>query len=423
MRHLVAIALLFAALSASATAAITADPRIPRAGEPFVLSIPDVCRGGRAVVSRSGFDIRIEVTGCGMGNPPMFETLPVSMAPLPPGEYRVTVPQEEEGQPPVARGAFVVVDARPFGIHPFAVPAGAPYELVIPYHTEFVQACAPFESCTIRIGGADVTARRIAGTTFRVTAPARPAGFADVTVGNRTIPGALYFFDRDAAPDPAFFERILLPILVDTRGRDSDWRSEGVVSNPKPWPVETHGGLRFDAHAKRRLAGGQHPRGLAWVVPRAEAEHLSFALRVRDVSRVAQGFGTDIPIVREEDLFRSTLTLLDVPRDPRYRVKLRVYAFDAEDGAEARVVGGGGRVSLTLRRDCADAASCAATPAYAELDVASGAAGERVDLFIELPPGAAGWAFASVTNNQTQQVTIVTPDGTGGVPCTVCSPP
>ena len=40
-----------------------------------------------------------------------------------------------------------------------------------------------------------------------------------------------------------------------------------------------------------------------------------------------------------------------------------------------------------------------------------------------VPLDTTAWAFATVTNNATQQVTIVTPNGSGEVPCTACVVP
>jgi hypothetical protein len=40
---------------------------------------------------------------------------------------------------------------------------------------------------------------------------------------------------------------------------------------------------------------------------------------------------------------------------------------------------------------------------------------------LTLPLDATAWAFATVTNNATQQVTIVTPSGSGLQPCHNCT--
>ena len=121
-------------------------------------------------------------------------------------------------------------------------------------------------------------------------------------------------------------------------------------------------------------------------------------------------------------------TLLDVPFDPRYRVKLRAYMFDDDNEAQhvrttVRIDTHGSSISraftLDLRRTC-QPAQCAYTPLYGELDIPSGASGARANLYVR-SQGLLTWAFASVTNNTTQQVTIINADGAGGDPCRNCS--
>ena len=63
---------------------------------------------------------------------------------------------------------------------------------------------------------------------------------------------------------------------------------------------------------------------------------------------------------------------------------------------------------------------CAAVPWSAEVDLFPGEAGERRNLYVNVPAGTTAWAFATVTNNKTQEVTIVRPSGTGGEPCLPC---
>jgi len=52
---------------------------------------------------------------------------------------------------------------------------------------------------------------------------------------------------------------------------------------------------------------------------------------VRDLSRQAEAFGTEVPVVREKDWKRGSLSLLNVRSDPRFRITLRVYLEDETD--------------------------------------------------------------------------------------------
>jgi hypothetical protein len=157
------------------------------------------------------------------------------------------------------------------------------------------------------------------------------------------------------------------------------------------------------------------PLGFGLLLPRADADDVSVAIRIRDTSRVSEGFGTEIPAVREEDMaYDEPLTMLDVPLESRYRGKLRVYAFLPDvltSEARVQLVARGGDAQpglqvLQLRRDCA---TCPEMPLYGELDLPATTVLGRVDVRIDGPDEALTWGFITITNNDTQQVTTVTP--------------
>jgi hypothetical protein len=159
-------------------------------------------------------------------------------------------------------------------------------------------------------------------------------------------------------------------------------------------------------------------------VPKPLADAAKMSLRVRDTSKNAASLGTDIPVVRGSDA-AGDLTLIDIPVEPQYRATLRIYAFTAAPM----------QVGVTIYREDGlipidhldlDLIGIVNTlfdpfpshPAYLALDPltpAVRAAGGRVR--IELtnynqilsPPPPPIWAFVSITNNETQQVTVVTP--------------
>jgi len=267
-------------------------------------------------------------------------------------------------------------------------------------------------------------------------APALPNGLYDVFLRRGDVqlssPAAVYVFDEERA-DPSVFERILFPVLDSVSGANgSSWVSEAIVSNPKPWFVENFNsvlpivcvlfpcGERLSPRLQFAFPGMSFPQGVALLASRGEAADLGFSLRVRDVSRDADGFGTEIPVVREKNMQRNTtITLLGVPRDPRYRVRVRMYAFEPFFFPNAQlwrvviVKPGGARAEqfLEVPRECA---GCAGSPVYADLDLPAGAKDEFSTIYIDPPTESFAWAFATVTNNATQQVTIVTPNGEGG---------
>jgi hypothetical protein len=77
------------------------------------------------------------------------------------------------------------------------------------------------------------------------------------------------------------------------------------------------------------------PGELIWL-RRTDAAAARFNLRVRDLSRQSQTWGTEIPVVRESQYRSVPITLLNVPVDARFRVTLRAYDPDVHQDAAFR---------------------------------------------------------------------------------------
>jgi hypothetical protein len=154
---------------------------------------------------------------------------------------------------------------------------------------------------------------------------------------------------------------------------------------------------------------------------------VSYSVRVYDESRSGASYGTDIPVVPLDSFSEKQLELLDVPMDAAFRVTLRAYAIPP---AQPRV-----RVSvfqdtpfsffqvpaarLLSERfyDLTTAPFGPSTGSFARpagivigdlLTPTASATPVRVEVQ-SVTPGVPVWAFASVTNNATQQVTVVVP--------------
>jgi cation transport regulator ChaC len=421
---------------------ITTIPEHPKAGDDVILSVAGNCLMD-GIVERTGNVLRIQAN-VGICDPPLGTELRIETAELPPGRYDVILTRPDDARV-LATSEFTVLPHTgwPFAVHPFAVPSTslAPPEIRI----DKLPFPLPCPECKITLDGVPVTPRYEDGALY-VIAPPRPAGNADIRIERGSeelvLRGAIYYYDLDAAPDTALFERILFPVLFNAPGANNSlWLSETTMLNLRAWAIETLNNIvpgqcidypcfeRIAAHERLTFTGGDHPNGVALLTPREDADDVVFSLRARDVSRAAEGLGTAIPVVREKDMFRNTdLTLLDVPVDARYRVKLRVYAFDESASAATLVThdpatNARTRTPLALTRTCNNPRSCAAAPAVAVADLPAGANGARVNLYVEMPDRALAWAFATVTNNSTQQVTIVTADGTGGEVCSGCTMP
>lgn len=454
-RFLVALVFLIAvAASLAAAERVVVVPPGPTSATPIELRLFIIaCSTESHTLNRFGSLIKIHVD---LG--PMETCTPnpdhplehrVNLGTLPVGEYRVEVTAGATDNIRATR-TFIVRNGSPsvLEVHPFVLPTGGLNVTRVRLHANGEPLCGTTtcEDVTIRVGGelvprTDITATADGALTFKP--PNHEEGLVEVVVtrqsGTTTLPGALYYFDHNGT-DLSIFERILFPILEQSGGAlGSQWVSEAAIANPKPWPIVNRNYVepfvcilidypcfeRIDAGQIRTFNGDGFPRGVLLYSPRAESPNLAFSLRVRDTSRQAEGFGTHIPIVRESEMFTNTaLTLLDVPIDPRYRTKVRMYVLDAAAHTAQVTVVRPNEASVTERSRTYDVPVSAHDfiyPGYAEFDVPAGRADERAHVYVRIGDRETpSWAFASVTNNETQQVTIVTADGSGGVP--VCDP-
>lgn len=238
-------------------------------------------------------------------------------------------------------------------------------------------------------------------------------------------------------------QKMLLPVVATERSgaHGSVWRHELSISNPTDeaiivggidphcgiapcaFPVIPPGSTIFPL-----LVGpyGSVP-AVFLNVESSRSRDLAVQLRIRDLSRHHWSWGTEVPTVLEDEAFTSAFNLLDVPLGQRFRVLLRVYEFMASGSAdvllrfydldpELRVPRSATSDVLlyeTTIRTVAMPMRESDAPGYAELllDAVPELAGEhRLRISIEpVDPQRGFWAMASVTNNETQHVTLITP--------------
>jgi len=148
-------------------------------------------------------------------------------------------------------------------------------------------------------------------------------------------------------------------------------------------------------------------------------DQISFSLRTTDMTTAATSNGIEIPLPRPSDFHNATITLAHIPLSSQFRTRIRLYGL--ENGtATVRVVDPSGTVQFTATVNLTgvDTASLPPNnssiqairwPSYAEVAIPDGlfAAVARV----EITPSELlrVWGFASVTNNITQQFTVVAP--------------
>lgn len=155
-------------------------------------------------------------------------------------------------------------------------------------------------------------------------------------------------------------------------------------------------------------------------VAQDQLSSLAMNLRVHDVTRGGLNFGTEIPIVRESEFRTNRITFAGVPTDARFRNTLRIYSDSAVDvlvtvadlpPVRVKLIGGFGGFPFP-----GPGFPDFHKPAYAAFSsFPRGAVPVRVT--VEADPGFVSlipieiplWAFITVTNNDTQAITTITP--------------
>jgi hypothetical protein len=180
-------------------------------------------------------------------------------------------------------------------------------------------------------------------------------------------------------------------------------------------PGETQRGLP----ARYEKPSGANPGAILYIEAHGEvAGPIAMQLRVKDESRNAQSAGTEVAVVRESSLRTAAVQLLDLASDERFRALLRIYDVN-RDAAAFRVTLINEETGGTIRQETLQATTSRAQeglyrfqPAYAQWpEITSNVPpGTRIRVEIEpLTPGSLFWAFISVTNNVTQEFTLITP--------------
>jgi hypothetical protein len=336
---------------------------------------------------------------------------------LAPGSYTVIAVSERAGAVTErARATLIVRDSETVLLRPYAVPVtGGPIAIFNP---------SVVLGNTVTIDGATTV---IAGPTDgppSFNAPPHAPGAVDVTLNSEshsvTSKAALIYYDP-ASTDPAIFEPILFPVSFQGPGAlGSQWVTENFISWPgaffrDPLPCCAS----FIAGTWAQLLNNTNPWGNVLYAIRGTADDLDVSSRIRDTTRQAETAGTEVPVVRERD-FRSRLSFINVPVNSRYRVMLRLWAIGDDPHFNAALP-----VSLPsapvpfLPVPLAKIAGTAMW--FGSIDVTSlltrtPSSPSTVQVYpTAYQAGAVSlafphiWGMLSITNNETQQVTIISP--------------
>jgi hypothetical protein len=422
-RLLAAIALLIAAFPA--LAGVSFDPPAPTSQSFVRLLVSNAwvdrfCYPRDPVIERSDrvFDIRFTSEGCTLEVGGWAYDLPLGV--LEAGLYTIRFWHNGELQ---RTDTFPVTSAdAPVKIFPsFASIRGGSPLLVVQREDHCTGA---LRGAALLIDGIEVpVTEENDGCALTAVAPAHAAGPVNVAVRTAggsilTAPYALRYLDPAAPVDTAVFERVLIPILYNGPGAfGSQWRSETKLEQrtlPVDWfhdferaacdgPCSTLPALSLSDFR-------DHPAGLIVTVPREK--EMVFSLRIRDVSRTGSSYGTEVPIAREED-FQQDLAFANVPFDPRYRLMLRLYSMSGVSDF-VQVVTDPNPRSVRLIGPCAAEPCASAQPAFAAVDLTAlfPAFANQQPRTVRVFTGLGlerYWGFITVTNNETQQVTVISP--------------
>jgi hypothetical protein len=284
----------------------------------------------------------------------------------------------------------------------------------------------------------DAFASIVSNTVSEIVAIAPPhaAGSVDITVTTGTAaPVVLANAYRYQSRLNEEEERILIPVAASGPGPDAArFETEILITNASdeavpvmgadvpqglgisPVPIPTLPPHTTGTFTDMLLRPPGHVGAFIYV-PARLARDVITKVRVHDTSRDASAHGVEIPVVSDLD-FAASLRLTSIPTDARFRSTLRVYAYDAANF---------GPVTLRVR-DNADGTLLATVPVAlnavrSEEDNLPASAQLSLDPIIEPLRSHARlridiadsdairpiWAFVSITNNQTQEITLVTP--------------
>ncbi|HEY3052338.1 MAG TPA: hypothetical protein VGK04_03015 [Thermoanaerobaculia bacterium] len=412
-------------------ATIEVQPAVPTSATEVTLRIQEwVSCPPPPKVTRLGTTISVVIDPGPCLSPPVLGSFLLPLGLLEPGDYEVIVnPPERTGY-----AMFFVSDADSsvFIQSPSIGPTSGGTEVTL--FADAVncfgpdRAICPLPTVTFNGAAATVIEAKFTAGTLAVIAPPNAKGIADVVIsGTRaTRHGRVFrYYDPAGTPPLSMFERVLVPVYAFGPGAfGSNWTTEVTILNSSFYDIEAY---RRSGRVKGRSTttldfGASRSGGVLYYPPRDFSSQMQFGSLVRDTSRQAEDWGTEVPVVRESQFRKAIFSLLNIPVDTRFRQTLRVYDVDSvEEFARVSIYSMStssliAEKSIPLRsaNPCKRFQPCASDePATAMIDLlttfpeVAGAGRIRFDIVADSTSRL--WAFATVTNNQTQHVTVITP--------------
>jgi len=428
MRRSVLLSLVLSFFALSLFASISIDPAAPTSATPVTLTVVSVATcPPPPVLARSGFVINVATSYGPCLTPPQAVTYKLLLGVLPPGDYEVVV--TEDGVR-TDEAMFFVSDASSpllFVLGPdigsttggTRVTLQAGQALTC---TGTLTIC-PLPTVTFNGVPATVDVDAFKQGNLVVTTPPNTKGIAKVVVigSVQTVSGYVFrYYDPNETPPSSMFERVLLPVYLFGGGAfGSNWTTEVTMLNASGYDIEPYRLARVPHQSQTQLdLGGSRSAGTLVFTPREMSSYVRFGSLVRDTSRQAADWGTEVPVIRENEFRSGEYSLLNIPLDSRFRLTLRVYGVDSVDGSVGiRAVADDGTAAfrpfpLRSPNPCAYATPCASSdPSFLSLDPLAafpemaGKQRMRLDIILSIR----SWGFVTITNNETQHVTVITP--------------
>jgi hypothetical protein len=453
MRRILGLFLLFAVAGVArgqSGVEIRIDPPAPTSRTPLSATISGLWGDGcppqaPAVVSVSGGTIRISFS-VSQHPCPILPILPLVgveyratafVGLVPPGRYRVIADLPNTSIGTIAETDIFVRDAEAtVRVEPSVImTTGARVVIYAPTLSGCPPNVSPCQPPIVEFNGVRSDEVFVSNNYIVATVPATDVGPIDVVVrtfdGTYSAEDALVRAPAAGNYEPSLFDRILVPVLSAGPGAfGSQWTTDVWVENAnehdvmffrsafQAGPCASPLGcpVPLAATEVRKIEFGQWPSGLYLFPPRGSAAELRINALVRDLSRQGDALGTEIPIVREDD-FRNRIILLNVPSDSRFRVALRIYAHPTTRPIQIplRIYRMNGDEPIVERSMTLLPPT---NPAYEPSNVTIGDILTQFQIpsadpmWIEIggsPVSPEIWAFAAITNNTTQHVTVISP--------------
>lgn len=275
----------------------------------------------------------------------------------------------------------------------------------------------------------------ISANEILVREPGQTPGTFDVTIEKPAVTlraTAAYHVPKAAGLNEAFYERVLLPVFWSGPGAfGAQWQTTASLYNANEYTITAaHSSVLYSvcviANCDPRPlpnstttapSDSSRTAGVVEELPRQAMEKIDLGLAIRDFSRSAQDLGTEIPVVRQSNLYARTFSIPNVPNDPRYRLTLRLYNIESATVFGLRIYTNASSTPVVTKSIVLTADTGLRNGGFAvinDLLAAYPEIGAFGPLRVEIDPGIrngykSAWGFVTVTNNDTQHVTVLSP--------------